>query len=103
MRTEFFDAMLLYIYGEESLCRTVGNLIWGSQYVPNEQVMMQMIDLSVRLTDGMDPEKWPEFLRRVKSNMAVRLRGEQEARKENLEFMRSELKRMEVEHGRTQE
>jgi len=88
MRTEFYDPMLLYIYGEESLCRTICNLVWGGQYVPNEQVRMQMISLSIRLSDDMDPAKWPEFLRRVKTNMAVRMQGEEKAQKENIIQMR---------------
>jgi hypothetical protein len=50
-----------------------------------------MISLSIRLSDDMDPAKWPEFLRRVRSNMAVKLRGEEKAQKENLEMMRRVL------------
>jgi hypothetical protein len=91
MRTAFYDPMLIYIYGTESLDRTIGNLVWGGQYVPNEQVRKQMISLSIRLSDDMDPAKWPEFLRRVRSNMAVKLRGEEKAQKENLEMMRRVL------------
>ena len=87
----FYDPMLIYIYGTESLDRTIGNLVWGGQYVPNEQVRKQMISLSIRLSDDMDPAKWPEFLRRVRSNMAVKLRGEEKAQKENLEMMRRVL------------
>ena len=79
MKTEFFDKMLLYIYGEPDLCRTIGNLIYGGQYVSNEQIRKQMISLSTRLSDGMDPAKWPEFLRRVRSNMGIRLQREKEA------------------------
>ena len=69
VKIEFLDASLLYVYGDDSLCRTIGNLIYGGQYVPNEQIRKQMISFSTRLSDGMDPAKWPEFLRRVRSNM----------------------------------
>ena len=95
MRTEFYDPMLIYIYGDESLCRTIGNLVWGSQYVPNKQVIEQMISLSVRLSDDMDPAKWPEFLRRVRSNMSVKLRGEEEAQRENIIQLREWMRRQE--------
>ncbi len=96
MRIEFFDAELLFIYGDDRLCRTIGNLIYGGQYVSNEQIRKQMISLSTRLSDGMDPAKWPEFLRRVRSNMGIRLQREKEAYLENLAFMRAELERMEA-------
>lgn len=96
MKIEFLDAALLYVYGDDSLCRTIGNLIYGGQYVPNEQIRKQMISLSTRLSDGMDPAKWPEFLRRVRSNMGIRLQQEKESYLENLAFMRAELKRMEA-------
>lgn len=96
MKREFFDEMLLYFYGDECLCRTIGNLIYGGQYVPNEQVRKQMLSLSSRLSDNLDPTKWPEYLRRVRLNMTVRIRREQSAEQENLAFMRAELKKMEA-------
>lgn len=98
MKTEFFDKMILYIFGEPDLCRTIGNLIYGGQYVPNEQIRKQMISLSTRLSDDMDPVKWPEFLRRVRSNVGIRLQREKQAEQENLAFMRAELKKMEAGH-----
>lgn len=102
MKREFFDEMLLYFYGDECLYRTIGNLIWGGQYVPNEQVRKQMLSLSSRLSDNMDPVKWPEYLRRIRSNMIVRIQCEQDAEQENLAFMRAELKKMEAENeGKT--
>ncbi|MGN0359527.1 MAG: hypothetical protein ACI4EM_02165 [Hominisplanchenecus sp.] len=96
MRIEFFDAALLFVYGDDSLCRTIGNLIYGGQYVPNEQIRKQMISLSTRLSDDMDPAKWPEFLRRVRPNVGIRLQMEKQAEQENLAFMKAELKRMEA-------
>ena len=96
MKIEFFDAELLFLYGDDSLCRTIGNLVWGGQYVPNEQIRKQMISLSTRLSDDMDPARWPEFLRRVRSNVGIRLQREKEAELRNLAFMKAELKRMEV-------
>jgi len=98
MRIEFFDAELLFVYGDDSLCRTIGNLIYGDQCVPNEQIRKQMISLSIRLSDDMDPAKWPEFLRRVRSNVGIRLQREKQAEQENLAFMRAELKKMEAGH-----
>lgn len=89
MKIEFLDAALLFVYGDDSLCRTIGNLIYGGQYVPNEQLRKQMISLSTRLSDGMDPVKWPEFLRRVRSNMGIRLQWEKQAEQENLAFMKA--------------
>ena len=96
MKTEFFDKMILYIFGEPDLCRTIGNLIWGGQYVSDEQIRKQMLSLSTRLSDDMDPAKWPEFLRRVRSNVGIRLQREKQAEQENLAFMKAELKRMEA-------
>ena len=103
MRIEFFDAALLFIYGDDCLCRTIGNLIYGGQYVPNKQIRRQMISLSTRLSDDMDPAKWPEFLRRVRSNVGIRLQREKQAEQENLTFMKAELKRMEAGNGENDE
>lgn len=87
-RPRYGDLKIIYAFGSESLADTVSNIYLAGDRVTNEDLQEQFHSLSDRLLEGMPEERWPEFLRRVRSNVRVLIEEDRRIQEENWEMMR---------------
>ena len=91
-RPQYGDYNIIYAFGSESLADTASNIYRAGDHVTNEKLQEQFHSLSNRLLEEMPEERWPEFLRRVRSNVRVMIEEDQRIQEENWEMMREYLK-----------
>ena len=87
-RPQYGDLKIIYAFGSESLADTVSNIYLAGDRVTNDELQEQFHSLSNRLLEGMPEERWPEFLRRVRSNVRVLIEEDRRIQEENWEMMR---------------
>ncbi len=91
-RSQYGDYKIIYAFGSESLADTASNIYLAGDRVTNKELQEQFHSLSNRFLEGMPEERWPEFLRRVRSNVRVMIEEDQRLQEENWEMMREWLR-----------
>lgn len=87
-RPQYGDLKIIYAFGSESLADTASNIYLAGEHVTNKELREQFHSLSNRLLEGMSEERWPEFLRRVRSNVRIMIEEGRRIQEENWEMMR---------------